>query len=602
MTEGMSNLIARTRVWSMPGGIHPVEHKSESNSTPIEAVPLPSMVWLPLNMHIGAPATPVVTVGATVRKGQIIAQAASGISATVHAPTSGRVVAIEDHPYAHESGFRQPAIAIETDGQDTWRRQTPWHDWQQKTPEDILQRIHDGGIAGMGGAGFPTVVKYRNRHAATHTLLVNAAECEPYITADDRLMRERAEDILQGARICQHLLDARTLIIGIEDNKPDAIAALEQAAQTLNLPIRMAVVPTRYPSGGEKQLIQLVTGQEVPHGGLPSDLGIVCQNVGTLYQVCRTVIHDEPSLSRITTVTGAAVDRPGNYEVLIGTSIETLLNHAGAHLKKADRVIMGGPMMGFAVPDITAPVIKTTNCLLVPTRKELPPPMEDNPCIRCGLCEQACPADLLPQQMLWASRNRELHSAELHSLEDCIECGACAYVCPSRIPLVQYFRYAKGELKQERQQHEESERARIRFENRQARLDREKQEKEARRKARAEAAAKALAEKKAKAGNDGKPAAENPDDPVKAAMARAAAKKEARANESADTSPEALKQAADKAKVKYEKAAARLKEAEENGSDLVAALSKAARKLEEKYRSADAAYRAAADKQENAEQ
>lgn len=603
MTEVASRLITRARVSSIPGGIHPAEHKSESNQTPIEALPLPSVLWLPLNMHIGTPATPVVSVGDTVCKGQLIAEAGSGISAGIHAPTSGRVTAIKDHPYAHESGFHQPAIAIEADGQDSWRRQSPWLDWQQKSHEEILQRIHDGGIAGMGGAGFPTDIKYRNRHAPIDTLLINAAECEPYITADDRLMRERAEDILRGAQICLALLDARTIIVGIEDNKPEARSALEAAAEALNQPITMAVVPTKYPSGGEKQLIQLVTGKEVPKGRLPSDLGIVCQNVGTLYQVCRTVIHDEPLISRITTVTGGAVDKPGNYEVLLGTSMETVLNHAGAHLKKADRVIMGGPMMGFAVPDIMAPVLKTTNCLLAPTRKELPAPIEDNPCIRCGLCEQACPADLLPQQMLWASRNRELESAELHSVEDCIECGACSYVCPSRIPLVPFFRYAKGELRQERQQHAESERARVRFENRQARLEREKQEKETRRKARAEAAAKALAEKKAREG-DGADSSGKTDseDPVKAALARAAAKKQAKAQAPEAQTPAELKEALDKAKAKYEKAATRLKEAEDNGDSMVPALKKAATKLEEKYISAEKAYQAVADSQEKTEQ
>ncbi|EAR08573.1 electron transport complex subunit RsxC [Reinekea blandensis] len=593
-----SSLITRSRVWSISGGIHPAEHKQESNTAPIEAIPLPSTLWLPLNMHIGAPATPVVSVGQMVRKGQIIAQSGGGISASVHAPTSGRITAIEDHAYAHESGLKQPAIAIEADGLDDWRKQTPWEDWASKTHEELLQRIHDGGITGLGGAGFPTDIKYRNRHAPIDTLLINAAECEPYITADDRLMRERAEDILRGAQICLHLLGARRILIGIEDNKPEAATALEQAAETLQQRIELAVVPTKYPSGGEKQLIQLVTGKEVPKGGLPSDLGIVCQNVGTLYQIYRTVVHDEPLISRITTVTGAAVSNPGNYEVLIGTSMETVLNHAGAHLKKADRVIMGGPMMGFAVPDIAAPIMKSTNCLLAPTKKELPPAIEDSPCIRCGLCEQACPVDLLPQQMHWASKHRELESAELHSLEDCIECGACAYVCPSRIPLVQYFRYAKGELKQERQQHEESERARIRFENRQARLEREKQEKEARRKARAEAAAKAQAEKKAR---EGAPSSgSNDDDPVKAALARAAAKKQARAESAAavEQSPAELKEALDKAKAKFDKASTRLQEAEANGDAMVAALKKAADKLEEKYLSAEKAYQAATQSQE----
>lgn len=590
-----TNIIARSRVWSIPGGIHPAEHKSESNGTAIESVPLPSQLWLPLGMHIGAHANPVVKIGDTVCKGQQIAKAQGGVSANIHAPTSGRIIAIEEHSFAHESGYKQLAIAIEVDGLDAWRNREGWADWQNRKAEDILDRIREGGITGMGGAGFPTDIKYRNKHAPIHTLLINAAECEPYITADDRLLREYSEEVLQGAQICKFLLGADNVLVGIEDNKPEAIAALEAAAQTLQMDLSLAVVPTKYPSGGEKQLIQLTMGVEVPNGGLPSDVGVVCQNVGTLRQVYRTVVHDEPLISRVTTVTGQAIDRPGNYEVLIGTSMETLLNHAGAHLKKADRVIMGGPMMGFAVPDIMAPIIKTTNCLLAPTKKELPPPIADNPCIRCGMCEQACPVNLLPQQLFFAAKNRQLESAELHSLPDCIECGACAYVCPSRIPLVQYFRYAKGELRQEERDHVESERARQRFENRQARLEREKLEKELRRKARAEAAAKALAEKKAKEGTAG----EEKEDPIKAALERAAAKRNTKAVSTEEASPEQLKEATEKAKAKFDKAAARLKEAEANGDAMVAALAKAAGKLEEKYLTAEKAYKTATVKQEN---
>jgi electron transport complex protein RnfC len=532
-----SAIIARTNVWSIPGGIHPEQHKTVSNQTNIETIPVPARLWLPLSMHIGSEAIPVVKVGETVCKGQIIAEAQAGVSATVHAPTSGRILAIEEHVFAHESSLPRMAIQIEADGLDVWRQQEPWPNWQEKSAEQVLERIRLGGLAGLGGAGFPTEVKYRNKHTPIHTLLVNAAECEPYITSDDRLMQERAEDILKGAQISQWLLDAQTIIVGIEDNKPEAISALEKAANNLGLSISIAVVATKYPSGGEKQLIQLTTGQEVPNGGLPSDLGILCQNVGTLYQLYRTVVFDEPLISRITTVTGDAAGKPGNYEVLVGTSIKTVLEHAQVNLNKADRIIMGGPMMGFAIPNIDAPLLKTTNCLLAPTAKELPAPIMDNPCIRCGMCEQACPAGLLPQQMHWAAKNRELDSAELHSINDCIECGACAYVCPSRIPLVHYFRYAKGELRQDAADTQLSERARKRFEARQDRLEREKIEKEVRRKARAEAAAKALAAKKAQqAATDAgdSPVHKDPnDDPIKAALERAASKRKAKAEANA---------------------------------------------------------------------
>lgn len=583
-----AKLITTGKVWSIPGGIHPAENKTQSNSTPIETLPVPSELWLPLTMHIGTEAVPVVKVGDTVCKGELIAQAQTGISACVHAPTSGRITAIKPHPFAHESGLHTLAICIESDGLDAWRKQTPWKDWQQHSAEEILQRIHNGGITGLGGAGFPTDIKYRNKHAAVHTLLVNAAECEPYITADDVLIRNYAKEVLIGAQISQSLCGADTIIIGIEDNKPEAAQAFREAAKELSLPITLTVVPTKYPSGGEKQLIQLTTGQEVPAKGLPSDVGILCQNVGTLRQIYRTVVHDEPLISRITTVTGKAVNKPGNYEVLIGTSIETLLNQAEAHLKKAERVIMGGPMMGFAIPDIAAPIVKATNCILAPTRKELPTPMFDNPCIRCGMCEQVCPVNLLPQQMLWASRNRQLDNAALHSLPDCIECGACSFVCPSNIPLVQYFRYAKGEIRQEEQDNRKAEQAKIRFENRQARQEREKQEKEQRRKARAEAAAKALAAKK-QAQPEGSDATTEAEDPIKAALARAAAKKQEKQASTASKSIDELKADLEKAKTKHEKALSRLAAAEQEGSEMVNALRKAATKLEEKTKSAELA-------------
>ncbi len=578
-------VIASDRVYQFHGGVHPAEKKSLSNTAPIETLPVPACLVLPLNMHIGTPAEPVVSVGGIVRKGDLLAKAVGGISAAIHAPTSGRIIAIEDRIIPHDSGLKAPCIVLEADGEDNWRERHPIKDWRSADVDELIQRLRDCGLAGMGGAGFPTDVKYRNKHKPIHTLLINAAECEPYITADDRLMRERADEVIQGADIARTLLGATTLRLGIEDNKPEALAALHAAANRLDVDLKISVVPTKYPSGGEKQLIQLVTGQQVPKRGLPSDLGIVCQNVGTLAQIYRAIVLDEPLISRITTVTGEATERPGNYEVLIGTPIETLLNHAGVHLKKADRVIMGGPMMGFALPDITAPVIKTTNCLLAPTKKELPAPMPDNPCIRCGMCEQVCPVDLLPQQLLWAAKHRDLDAAELHSINDCIECGACAYVCPSHIPLVQYYRYAKGEIRIEQEEHIKSERARARFEARQARLEREQQEKEARRKARAEAAAKARAKKKeeGEAGDDAK------DDAVKAAIARAQAKKAQKAEAVAEKSIEDLEKALELAATKVKKANERLVVAEQESPDMVPALRKALDKLEEKHSQAQKA-------------
>lgn len=586
-------VIVTDRPHRFHGGIHPADNKAQSNTTPIETLPLPPRLILPLRMHSGAAAEPRVRVGETVLKGDILADAKGAISAAVHAPTSGRISAIEEQVMAHESGLSALCIVLEADGEDAWRDRHGWPDWRSRDATTLIQRLRDSGLAGLGGAGFPTDVKYRNTHHSVDTLIINAAECEPYITADDRLMRERAADIIEGAAIAASLVGATTLRLGIEDNKPEALAAMTAAAETLGIALRVTVVPTKYPSGGEKQLIQLVTGLEVPAGGLPSDLGIICQNVGTLAAIRAAVVDDEPLIRRVTTVTGGAVERPGNYEVLIGTPIESLLNQAGAHLKQADRVIMGGPMMGFALPDITAPVVKTTNCLLVPSRRELPTPQPDNPCIRCGQCEQVCPAGLLPQQLLWAAKSRNLDSAELHSIGDCIECGACAWVCPSQIPLVHYYRYAKGELRHEREELIKSERARARFEARQARLEKEQQEKEARRAARAQAAAEAQARKQTEAGD-------TMDDPVQAALERARAKRAERQNDPAAAARPTLadlEKALELAAAKIKKANERLVAAEQDAPDTVAALQTAITKLEAKHQQAQQALDAARDKE-----
>jgi len=312
-------LIITDRAHRFHGGVHPADNKAQSNSTAIETLPLPPVLVLPLRMHLGAPAEPRVSGGMTVLKGDILADADGAISAAVHAPTSGRIVAIEERIIAHESGLSAPCIVLEADGEDAWRERQGYPDWRQRDASELIQRLRDCGLAGLGGAGFPTDVKYRNTHHAIDTLIINAAECEPYITADDRLMRERATEILEGAAIAASLVGATTIRLGIEDNKPEALAAMTTAAQALELSLRVTVVPTKYPSGGEKQLIQLITGQEVPAGGLPSDLGIICQNVGTLAAIRAAIIDDEPLIRRVTTVTGAAADRPGNYEVLIGT-------------------------------------------------------------------------------------------------------------------------------------------------------------------------------------------------------------------------------------------------------------------------------------------
>lgn len=505
------------------GGIHPAENKIQSTQRPIQPAPLPEELILPLHQHIGAAGIPVVSVGEAVLKGQMIARPEGFVSVPLHASTSGTVTAIEPRAVPHASGLEELCIVLKPDGKDEWIehqslcQELGVHHYSNIEPAQLVNRIRESGIAGMGGAGFPTAVKLSVKRdeqgqSPIHTLILNGAECEPYITADDMLMRERAAEVIQGAQILLHILGAKRCLVGVEDNKPEAIKALNEALIPLHEEHHIDVVsiPTKYPSGGEKQLIQILTGEEVPSGGIPANLGIVCQNVSTAAAIHRAVNIGQPLVSRITTVTGRTVMNPGNWEVALGTPVEHLLKQASYHPDKRERVIMGGPMMGFALPDTNIPIIKTSNCLLAPTEQELPTNDMAMACIRCGMCTEACPVQLLPQQLYWFSKSQEFDKAEQHNLFDCIECGACSYVCPSQIPLVQYYRFAKGSIREEREAQAKADRAREHFERRIARQEQEAAEKEAKRKARAEAAAKAKQEKAQQA------AAPTADKPAKA--------------------------------------------------------------------------------------
>lgn len=485
------------KFFSFHGGIHPPENKKQSTRAPIRPAPLPEKLIVPLQQHIGAPAKPCVNTGEHVLKGQVIAKAQGRISVAVHAPSSGHIIDIAPQAVPHPSGLAAPCITIATDGQDEWIPHQGLENYRALPKPELIDYIRDHGIAGMGGAGFPTDVKlHLGDDHIVNTLIINAAECEPYITADDMLIRERADQIVSGIEIINHLLQPSHIMIGIEDNKAHAIRVLEEALRGTDLNIDIMVVPTKYPSGGEKQLIKLLTNVEVPSGRIPADVGIVCQNIGTVAAIHQAVYEGKPLISRIVTVTGEAVSKPQNLEALVGTPFSVLLETSGINRPQLSRLVMGGPMMGFTIEDENIPVIKTSNCIIAATLQEMPPAPPAQACIRCGMCEQVCPAELLPQQLHWFAKSREFEKAKHHNLFDCIECGACSYVCPSNIPLVQYYRFAKQEIRAEEAEQRKAEQSRIRFEARQARLEQEKIEKELRRKERAEQAAKAQAEKK----------------------------------------------------------------------------------------------------------
>lgn len=506
-----------------PGGIYPPENKHQSTGEPIGSIPLAEDLVVPLLQHAGATAIPLVQLGDYVLKGQKIAEADGFISCPVHAPSSGQVMAIEPAPVPHPSGLPADCITIRTDGEERWCELTPCEDFRSHTPVDLLEKIRDCGVAGLGGAGFPTAVKLDPHGGATiDTLIINGTECEPYITADDMLMRERAEEIVSGVEILAYILDEpERVLIGIEDNKPQAIAAMREAVKDTRFDV--VVFPTKYPSGGEKQLIQILTGREVPNKGLPANVGIVCQNVGTARAVYRAVRFGEPLISRVTTVVGEALERSRNIEVPVGTPIKHILKQHGAHRGLMQKVVIGGPMMGYTIDDERAPVVKTTNCLLVPTAKELPPPPPAQACIRCGFCAEACPASLLPQQLYWYARADDREKLQAYNLFDCIECGCCSYVCPSSIPLVQYYRAAKGDILVADLEKEKADRARDRFEFRKLRLEKAEKEKEAKRQARREAAELARQQREEVGGTEAE-AAQKEADVVAAALARVKAK------------------------------------------------------------------------------
>ena len=499
------------------GGIHLAGHKDLATNQGILPASLPTELVLPVQQHIGEAAKPCVEVGQTVAKGDTIATASGFVSASIHAPTSGKISAIEERNIPHPSGLTGLCIVLTPDNNDTWTTElNPVIDYKDLEPVELRNKIREAGIVGLGGAAFPSFIKLNpGPDAVIHTLLVNGAECEPYISCDDMVMREQAEKLIAGAEIVRHAIQARRVVFAIEDNKPLAISAIKKALGDKGNDYRVVTVPTIYPTGGEKQLIKVVTGKEVPSGGLPAQVGVVCHNVGTLTAVYDAVALGKPLISRVVTVTGPGISSPANYEVLIGTPINHLVTLAGGYTDKAERLIMGGPMMGFALFTDEIPIVKATNCILAADTENVADGSNTQPCIRCGDCASACPVNLLPQQLYWHAKAKDFDRTQEYHLFDCIECGCCSAVCPSQIPLVQYYRFAKSEIFAAERERKKSDTARQRHEFRQDRIDREKAEKDALRKKKKAALAKAK-EKEQAAKAEPKPDAAAPSAETKA--------------------------------------------------------------------------------------
>ncbi|WP_192022617.1 electron transport complex subunit RsxC [Shewanella sp. WPAGA9] len=519
--------IDKGTLWHSPGGIHPPQLKSISNQVSSARLPLSRYYSVPVP-QVGDSARLQVKVGDAVLKGQMLTEGEGFMYLPVHAPTSGIIADIALKPSNHASGLPVLTCVIQADGKDDSI------DYQSSelatlSNQQILDKIMQAGIAGMGGASFPSHIKL-NPASEIDLVIINGVECEPYITSDDVIMRENATEILSGINIINTLLSPQRIIIAIEDNKPEAVSAMRSAldnATELQGIVKVTVIPTKYPSGGEKQLIQIITGREVPTGSIPAQQGIVVHNVGTAYAIQDAVLHGKPLIERLVTLTGEQVSTPGNYWLPIGSSVKDILEQVGFDEAPLQKVIIGGPMMGYALPDFDVPVLKGTNCILTPSQNEIAPDAEEKACIRCGECAIACPALLLPQQLFWHAKAEEYDKAASFNLKDCIECGCCSYVCPSDIPLVEYYRIAKSALKNEAEEKRQAEQAKVRFEARLQRLEDEKRARE---------------EKSRLAAEKRKAAMENSDkkNAVAEAMARVAAKKKmAEQNTQADSKPAA---------------------------------------------------------------
>ena len=455
--NSLATLFHPLQALAVRGGVHPETRKHLSSELEIAPMPIPALIRLPLQQHIGAEAEPIVKRDDLVLKGQLVAKARGPLSANIHAPTSGRVIAVGHFVAPHASGLPVPTITIRPDGLDTWGPHLPRLRPENASPEEIAAQVAAAGIVGMGGATFPSAVKLNLRAKyALDTLIINGAECEPYLTCDDRLMRERAEEIADGIGIMAKALGVSRVIVAVESNKPEAIEAVTRYNRALGYTFRIAVVPTQYPMGSEKHLVKILTGKETPARALTADLGVVVHNIATAHAVHLAVRYGEPLIARTVTVSGYGIRRPANLRVLIGTPVSEIIAHCGGFTEEPDRLLLGGPMMGTPIQNLRVPVVKGTNGILALTKAETPG-RDTMPCIRCGRCVQGCPVGLTPFELNARIQADDLEGAAKIGLMDCLSCGCCSYTCPANLPLVQAFQFAKGKLaeKQSRKHQQE---------------------------------------------------------------------------------------------------------------------------------------------------
>lgn len=424
------------------GGIHPPDKKELSKESPITPATPPKRVVIPLSQHIGAPCSPLVEIGQEVKKGQAVGASEAFVSAPVHSSVSGKVIAISEFPMP--TGRMMNSVVVENDGREEWAELKENPDYMSLPPEALKEKVKAAGIVGMGGAAFPTTVKLSPpKEKPIDIVMLNGAECEPYLTADYRLMIERPAEIIEGLKILMKILGVKKGIVGIENNKPDAVKAMKEAASP---GIEVHALEVKYPQGAEKMLIKAITGREVPPKALPMDVGAVVHNVGTALAIYEAARYGRPLIERVVTVTGEGVTRPMNLLVRIGTLVKDIIEECGGFKNGNGKVVSGGPMMGFALSSLEVPVTKGTSGILV--MPDVLAHVEDyKPCIRCGRCIDACPMNLMPSMLSVLSEVGRYEDAKEYNLFDCFECGSCAFVCPSKRPIVQFVRLAKSMVK-----------------------------------------------------------------------------------------------------------------------------------------------------------